>query len=82
MPNAVFTTRIIFRIVRRGDRSHGRGDLVFTTAFLAIVTVLVKRETVVARTLVRAYRVLTLVLTTSIVIGTLVHIREKYSSEA
>lgn len=82
MPNAILTTGIIIRIVRRSDRSHGRGDLVLAATLFAIVTVFVKRETVVTGTLVRTYRILALVLAAPVVIGALVHIREEYGSEA
>lgn len=82
MPDAIFTAGIIIRVVRRSDRPHGRGDLVFATALLAIVAVIVQRETVVAGALIRTYSVFALVLTTAIVIGALVHIREKHGGEA
>lgn len=82
MPNAIFTTGIVIRVVGRADRSRWRGDLIFAAALFAVMTVLVKRETVVARALIGTYRIFAFVLTPSVVIGTFVHIRKEYGSEA
>lgn len=81
MPNAVFSTGIIVRIIGRRYRTNGGRYLVFAATLFAIVTILVQGETVVTGTLVRAKRVSTLVLAIPVVVCTFVHVREKNSSE-
>lgn len=49
-------------------------DVMFAAALLAVVRVGVQREAAVARTLIPAERVATLVLAAAIVFGTLVHV--------
>lgn len=52
-------------------------DLVLAAAFLAVVLILVQREPVVARALVRPGRVSALVLTAAVIHRALVHVCEK-----
>lgn len=81
MPDAIFQARIIIRIVWRCYSTHRCGDFVLATAFLTIVSIFVKRKSVVTRALIRAYCVSALVLTTAIVGRTLVHVGEEYCSK-
>lgn len=76
VPDAVLAARIRVRIVGAADLAVRRRDLVLATALLAVVLVLVQREPVVARALVRAGRVLALVLAAAVVHRALVHVCE------
>lgn len=76
MPHAVLPAGVRVRIVGAGDLPLRRRDLVLAAALLAVVPVLVQREPVVARALVRPGRVLALVLAAAVVHGALVHVCE------
>ena len=82
VPHAVLAARVIIRIIRRGDRTHGRRYFVFAAAFLAIVPVIVQGESVVAGAMIRADRIFALVLTAAVVVRALVHVREEDRCEA
>jgi len=82
MPNAILPAGVRVRIVGAADFAVRRRDLVLATALLAVVLVLVQREPVVARTLVRTGRVLALVLATAVVHGTLVHVCETANGQS
>lgn len=81
MPDAILEPGIMVRIVRRRYSAHGCNDFVLAAALFAVVTIFVKRETVVTRALVRSYCVPALVLTASVVVGTFVHVREENRGE-
>lgn len=74
MPYAILPTGVRVRVIGTADLSVRGRDLVFATPFFTVVFVLVQRESVVARAFVRTWRVLALVLATTIVDGTLVHV--------
>lgn len=81
VPDAILETGIIVWIVGRCYSTHWRDDFVLATAFLAVVSIFVKREAVMTRTLIRAYCVSALVLATAVVVWAFVHVREENSGE-
>jgi hypothetical protein len=82
MPNAFLAGRIGVRVVRAENFAVRRPNFVFASAFLAVVTVFVQRESVVARAHVRADGVATFLLTAAVVDGALVLVGEVNGGEA
>lgn len=76
VPHAVLAAGIRVRVVGAADLAVRRRDLVLAASLLAVVLVLVQREPVVARALVRSGRVPALVLTAAVVHRALVHVCE------
>ena len=68
VPDAILETGIIVWIVGRRYSTHWCDDFVLATAFLAVVSIFVKCEAVMTRTLIRAYCVPALVLTAAVVV--------------
>lgn len=82
VPNAVRIWGIGIRVIGTENRAEGGGDLVFALALLAIVAILVHGVPVVAHADVGSNRVPALMLTTTIIHGTLVDVREEDGREA
>lgn len=74
VPHTVLAARIVVWIVGTGDRAHRSCQLVLAASLLAVVSVLVQSEAVVAPARVRADSVAALVLTSAVVCRTLVHV--------
>lgn len=82
VPNTVLPARIILRKIGRRNGAYGRRNLVLTATLFTIVAIFMKCKAIVAGTLIGAYRVLTLVLTTTIVVRAFIHVGEKDCGEA
>lgn len=74
VPDAILAAGVRVRIVGAADLAVRGRDFVLAATLLAVVFVLVQSKTVVARALVRPWRVLALVLTAAVVVRALVHI--------
>lgn len=79
VPDAILPARIGVRIIWAADLAVGCRNLMFATTFLTVVFVFVQREPVVTRALVRSGCVFALMLTASVIDGTLVHVCENGS---
>lgn len=74
MPNAVLLTRIIIRIIRTTYVSSGFRDFMFTSAFFAVVLVIVQSETIMTGAFVRSNQIVAFVLAIPVIDGAFVHI--------
>lgn len=74
VPHTVLAARIVVWVVWTGHGADRCCQLVLAASLLAVVSVLVQSETVVAPARVRADSVTALVLTSSVVCCTLVHV--------
>lgn len=74
MPNTILSARVRVWIVGAANFTVWRRYFMLATAFFAVMSVLVQCESIVARTLVRSGCIFALVLATTVVDRTLVHI--------
>jgi len=80
MPDAILPTWIRVRVVGAGDDVSWSRNLVLATALLAVMLILVQCKPVVARALVRSGSVFALVLASTVVDGTLIHVCKQDST--